>query len=232
MSCLGKDQSRVKTALKNLPNINWEPVEDKFLRDNYGLIPIKDICKILNRNQGAVIQYAKRHGIQSNRYWTEEQEEFLKNNYMEDYDVLCSKLGKTIPALQHKISRLGLRRNMKWCKSRLETEFEGILKEMNLGFDYQYQVGRGVYDYKIDNLLIEVQGNYWHCNPKFFPDGPIDDRQKVKIARDQQKLQIAIDNRYHIAYAWEDDIYNNRELVKNSIGVAVLKSRNEAGTLS
>lgn len=216
MKCLGRDKSRHKTVIQNLPNVDWTDKEIQLLRDNYGIIHISILEKLLNRNRSAIIQYAKRHNIQSVRYWTQEQEEYLKEHYIDDYDDLCNYLGKTISAIQHKTSRLGLKRNARWTKSKLETEFESILKDQEINMEYQYQVGRAAYDYyhKESNTLIEVQGNYWHCNPKFFPNGPIDERQKNKLERDKVKKEIADTLEYNLLYIWEDDIYNNPQHVK------------------
>lgn len=223
--CMGKDPHRTEIMIKNLPITYWTNQEEELLRQNYGILHIDELCRMLNRNRSAVIAHAQKRGVASKRYWTEEQTEFLRQNHMADYDYLCSSLGKSLHAIQHRMHHLGLKRNPKWTKSRLETEFESILKELGITeFKYQYQAGHGVYDYLIGDTLVEVQGNYWHCNPKFFPNGPIDDRQVGKLARDKDKREMAQASGFDLIYVWEDDVYNDREYVKQQI--AVLKSGN------
>lgn len=91
-----------------------------------------------------------------------------------------------------------------------------ILGNMNIDYINEYNVKY----YSIDNylsdydLFIEVQGDYWHCNPIKF-EKPKNKNQKDRIVRDKAKHKY-IKNKYNteILYLWEYDIIHNIELVK------------------
>ena len=40
------------------------------------------------------------------------------------------------------------------------------------------------------NIILEVQGDYWHSNPRFYGEGkkPLDERQKKDQKRDRRKF--------------------------------------------
>jgi very-short-patch-repair endonuclease len=102
--------------------------------------------------------------------------------------------------------------------SQLELDFLYILKELNIEytrFFYAKSI-RAFYDVYIEshNTLIEVDGDFYHCNPIKFPE-PKYITQKKNLIRDQEKNQWAIDNGYTILRFWEHDINNNLDQVKN-----------------
>lgn len=80
----------------------------------------------------------------------------------------------------------------------------------------KYEREKGIKYYCIDNflennLMIEVQGDYWHCNPIKFHD-KINKTQYERIPKDKRK-HTYVKNKYgvEILYLWESDIYNNLE---------------------
>lgn len=49
------------------------------------------------------------------------------------------------------------------CKSSAEIDFERILSELKLSYIYEQKIGHWKIDYDLGfNLLIEIQGSYWH----------------------------------------------------------------------
>ena len=59
------------------------------------------------------------------------------------------------------------------------------------------------------NLVIEIMGDYWHCNPNIFTS-PINETQKNRIIKDKAKRTF-LRNQCGIEtlYLWESDIYEN-----------------------
>lgn len=89
---------------------------------------------------------------------------------------------------------------------------DSILDKNNI----KYEREKGIKYYCIDNflennLMIEVQGDYWHCNPIKFHD-KINKTQYERIPKDKRK-HTYVKNKYgiEILYLWESDIYNNLE---------------------
>jgi len=98
-------------------------------------------------------------------------------------------------------------------KSKLEIKFEKMLKAFNFKFNYQFLFKSHRFDFYLPdyNILIEVDGDWWHCNPKKYK--PIHESQLATIKNDKKKNQIAKDNNYKLIRFWEDDINNNIDYV-------------------
>jgi len=96
-------------------------------------------------------------------------------------------------------------------KNKIEIKTEEWLKNNNIKCKYNYILDKLFqYDFIVnDNILIEVQGNFWHANPKIYKTGPIYEQQKERVNNDKIKLKYALDKGYKIYYIWEDDINKN-----------------------
>lgn len=102
-------------------------------------------------------------------------------------------------------------------RSGLEYKFEGILQILEIQYIHSYyieNIGK-IYDFYLPkyNILIEVDGDFWHCNPNKY-DTPICKTQELNLENDKFKNQWAQDNNYRILRFWEDDINNNIQYVK------------------
>ena len=99
--------------------------------------------------------------------------------------------------------------------SKLEEEFELILKSLSIEYYTQFYVKeiKALYDFKIKckNILIEVDGDYWHCNPNIekFKEPKLQ-WHFDNLERDKIKNQWAAANGYQLHRFWENDIVNNR----------------------
>jgi len=93
--------------------------------------------------------------------------------------------------------------------SRIEREFEEILKTLQLEYVAQYPLLTYKYDFYIgSNLLIEVDGDYWHCNESLGYMSVGKGQQRTK-KYDKIKNKVAADNGYTLLRFWESDIRNN-----------------------
>lgn len=70
-------------------------------------------------------------------------------------------------------------------------------------------------DFYIPNnqVFIEFDGDYYHCNPSKYPNGPINKMQEKKIEKDKIKNKWMSDNNKKIIHIWESDAKNNEEIV-------------------
>jgi very-short-patch-repair endonuclease len=112
------------------------------------------------------------------------------------------------------ISRL-IKNNYRNKKTKLESDFENILNSLSVLFKYQHQVSSAIFDYLIidKNILIEVDGDFHHCNPNSkhkIPKYPI---QIKTVGNDFRKNLIAKDNNYKLLRFWETDINTKPEEV-------------------
>lgn len=107
-------------------------------------------------------------------------------------------------------------------KSKLEDKFEEILInsfgfKLNVDYYRQFYVRdiKALFDFKISgkNILIEIDGDYWHCNPNTKFKEPIYEAQKNNLQKDEIKNKWCSDNNFILIRIWESDINNNLENV-------------------
>ena len=71
-------------------------------------------------------------------------------------------------------------------------------------------IQRYSYDFRLDDrkVVVEVQGTYWHADPRFYGDDRIclNERQQFKVEQDRVKKQVAEQEGYRVLYIWEHDI--------------------------
>jgi very-short-patch-repair endonuclease len=108
--------------------------------------------------------------------------------------------------------------------SKLEKTFANILDLLDITYQqffYAKEI-KAFYDFYIPehNLIIEVDGDFWHCNPSKFPN-PEYTTQKRNLQRDKIKNQWATDNGYKLLRFWEDDIKNNIKYIKQTLSEAI-----------
>lgn len=106
--------------------------------------------------------------------------------------------------------------------SKLEENFVEILKtSLNMleheHYHRQHYVReiKALYDFKISGkkILIEVDGDFWHCNPNSNFKKPIYKAQISNLKQDKIKEQWCNDNGYKLLRFWETDINTKPEEV-------------------
>jgi very-short-patch-repair endonuclease len=104
--------------------------------------------------------------------------------------------------------------------SKLEEKFKLILDILDIKYKHTFYVKpiKAFYDFYLPdyNMLIEVDGDFWHCHPTKYPQAEYSSQQR-NIIRDQEKNQWAQDNGYKLLRFWEDDINNNIKQVKQTL---------------
>lgn len=110
-----------------------------------------------------------------------------------------------------------------YFRSYLQESIENKLKEYfpnieNEFYIYDEKCKRGFsYDIKLGNKIIEVQGDYWHANPKLYEENSIIKLKSGKClakeiwAKDKLKKSVATKNKYKVYYIWELDYNSNPE---------------------
>ena len=101
----------------------------------------------------------------------------------------------------------------------MESTFEKILTDLGLveneDYIYQYQVSSAIFDFYLHNknVLIEVDGNFHHCNPDSIHKIPKYPIQLKTVGNDIRKNRIAEEKGFKLLRFWESDINNNPEEV-------------------
>jgi very-short-patch-repair endonuclease len=109
-------------------------------------------------------------------------------------------------------------KNGKVKRSNLEYKFEGILDILGYQYQHSYYIPdiKKIYDFYLPdyNTFIEIDGDFWHCNPDTKFAIPECKSQELNLINDQFKNEWAINNGYKIIRIWENDINNNIQQVK------------------
>lgn len=86
--------------------------------------------------------------------------------------------------------------------------------DLKIKYQRQKRIKGKLFDFFIydKNLLIETDGDFYHCNPEIFQK-PLYETQINNIENDKIKNQIAKDAGYKLLRFWEYDIKNDKEFV-------------------
>lgn len=94
-----------------------------------------------------------------------------------------------------------------------------ILDELKIKYNEECTLERWSVDFHLYeyNLYIEVDGDYFHSNPKIYPEGPKTKTQKINWYRDIKKNEFYKNNNINVLRFWECDIINQSEEIKKII---------------
>jgi very-short-patch-repair endonuclease len=151
-----------------------------------------------------------------------------KKKIKEKATIRWSKEGEREKQSQRVISRL-INNNYRNPKTKLEKLFQSFMEELgfveDIDFKYQYQISTSIYDfYFIENhILIEVDGDFHHCNPNTKHKIPIYDIQLKTIGNDYKKNMLAEEKGLKLLRFWETDIKTNKDevvkILKQELGL-------------
>jgi G:T-mismatch repair DNA endonuclease (very short patch repair protein) len=134
-----------------------------------------------------------------------------QNVYYKDIAKVLGFGSKQVYAIALKLNlRLNRRDPNAWqcVTSKPEKLVCEWLNNSGYQLDMQFPLGNFFFDARIQNtnVLIEVNGDYWHCNPKVYVNGPINEMQKAHIRRDFAKKAYASKMGYYLITLWELDL--------------------------
>ena len=110
--------------------------------------------------------------------------------------------------------------------SKGETDFiNEFIEPLGLEYEKQYYL-KEIHQYSdiyipSKNLIIEYDGDFWHCNPNKYPEGPKYVYQTKHIEKDKIKNEYCSNNGINILRIWESDAKNNKNHVRDKIKKAI-----------
>lgn len=123
---------------------------------------------------------------------------------------------KTKEFLRKNTIRLHKEGIFKQTKTAPHIHFLAILKNLNL--KYEEEKGEEYWSFDIYlpkyKVYIEIDGDYWHSNPLFYPDGPKTKAQKLNWTRDIAKNRYCLKHKLKLIRFWENEILNTPEKIK------------------
>lgn len=214
----GLQASSGSNAFHKHSNKTWSNKEISFLLENYMKLSLRELSAALNRSINSITY--KMVGLGISKYkkrkdWSIHEDNYLKDNYKSGLMIQMQKeLNRTFKAIHTRANVLGLKRD---TSTYIEREVEEILKTMNVPFQSQVRIDGFIADFLVcENKIIEVHGDYWHCNPVVY-DKPKDSIQERKIKQDKMKRGCFKELGYSILYIWEYDLNNNYDQVVHKI---------------
>ena len=103
--------------------------------------------------------------------------------------------------------------------SKKEREIVSFLRSLNIEVISSFRVDSKVCDIYIPslNLIIEYNGDYWHCNPDKY-ESEYFNQKKNKYAKDiweydNNKLELIRNYGYNLEVVWENDLKTNNNII-------------------
>jgi very-short-patch-repair endonuclease len=108
-------------------------------------------------------------------------------------------------------------KKMYWNPTGPEIKLGEILDELKIYYFSQKIIKDKIFDYYIPkaNLIIEVDGDYWHGYGKEYSE--LNEIQKRSNRSDKDKDILAKGLGYEMLRFWEHDIFNNPDFIKSEI---------------
>jgi G:T-mismatch repair DNA endonuclease (very short patch repair protein) len=107
--------------------------------------------------------------------------------------------------------------------SSYEIKIKSILEGLGYNLETQFPINTLRYDFLLKdyNVIIEFNGDYWHCNPEKYESNYFN-KKKNKLAHelwenDKIKKELAIENGYKFFTIWEKDFKKNNQEEINKI---------------
>lgn len=152
----------------------------------------------------------------------------IRKNIAKELPKKKKKKLQTTHAAKVREIRKKMKGNQEFGTSKLEERFaRDFLDKLGLKYTYQYKaasIGR-YFDFRIcpdlRGPIIEVQGSYWHGDPRIYEEKDLNKTQKRDIKIDEIKRKWCARNGVKLIYVWEKDINETptrvMEMLKNEL---------------
>jgi G:T-mismatch repair DNA endonuclease (very short patch repair protein) len=178
--------------------------------------------------------YGKKHTNEIKSIIKQKVSSYYNNMSLEDKKKLSNQMSDIQKKLytkdpkkyindKKKAAQVSLNRHIRYKINKIETIVLNKIKEMGLDFEYSVILDYKQFDFgsKKYRILLEVQGDYWHGNPKIYKKTQLNNTQKRNIQRDKEKIKFADKHNMKLYHIWESDIIDNNfsvlEEIKNEI---------------
>ena len=223
----------IKKVHKKLNPSNINTCLEYYTTRGYTLEEAKEMLH--NRqSMTSLVSYKNRYGDELGEQKYKERINKFSLTYKNKDEKIKKKensfRGRTFKQLKEKYGEekaLNIIRN-KMPKSRLISNLETkvynellkdypeIKKQLPLFFDNNIYI----FDIVLNNIIIEVNGTFWHADPRFYKETDKIYRgltAKEIWEKDKNKKRIAENEGYILVYIWEKEINNNFEETINFI---------------
>jgi len=191
----------------------WTDAETAFLVKHYPAMGPDELAEHLNKTREQVQYKACRLGVTltkatAHRLIHSHAAEYMTHHNPMRKDSVRAKVShfwQEHPRLHRSISLRGTQAAQCKIPSGLEKQLWAILDDLGLQYETQFIIKpKFVVDVRIDHLIIQADGDYWHGHPERFPNPNQRQRQQQKRDRAQDAYLEACG--YTVARIWESDM--------------------------
>lgn len=106
-----------------------------------------------------------------------------------------------------------------YIRSKAEDELIKILKENGIEVNPNHKIETKTFDLFIPtfNLLIEYNGDYWHCNPEKYSATFVNKKKNMTAQElwnyDAKKICLGKEHGYYCEVIWESDYKKNKNII-------------------
>lgn len=217
-----------KSEEMNITNYTKEDVD--YLKSNISKLSYSEMAKTLNRTPERIRSKCFQLGIipkENRTKLKKEQVFFIIENCNKYTDTeLANMFQVSDQAISEVRKQYGIKKVGNEIKgpTYIEQVVMKILEELNIRYIYNKELGLYRPDFLIKDkkIIVEAQGDYFHCNPYVYKDGPKDEIQIKHVIRDYYKKCYYLSRGYELIEIWELEINQDVEKVKEKIKSAVL----------
>jgi|SaaInlStandDraft_4_1057021.scaffolds.fasta_scaffold34844_2 very-short-patch-repair endonuclease len=162
--------------------------------------------RIAEKNRVYQASLTKEEKVVRSKLFSNSQKKLFRKD-PEKYKALRSKAGK-VAATKHE----------KYKINKLEKIVKDELIKRGLNdFEYSVILDYKQYDFgcKSKRILLEVQGDYWHGNPKIYKE--FNDMQMKNKNKDKTKIEFAEKHNFKLFHIWEKDVKEGNLRVLDSL---------------
>ena len=204
-----KNSAQRKDVKDKLSDINWDINKEKIIhmyREGYC---ISDICRKLDLPRTSVSRRMKEWGIEVENYKTKFNK-IIAEKYGESHkhiSEIAKDKGFSTSHFYALIQQHGIEKASDCVpnQSFIETIMEDWLISQKIEYSKQFRIENRIADFKLNNILVETDGTYWHS-----------DAYKSNTYH-AEKRQLYIDHGYTPLFFREDEINEKFPIVQSII---------------
>lgn len=108
-------------------------------------------------------------------------------------------------------------------RSKIEKEIIKEIRKRGYKASHSYKINRKIYDIYLPqlNMLIEFNGDYWHCNPKKYDKNYFNKKRSLYAKdiwkRDAEKELLAKKEGFNFLVIWEADYKKKKSIIIRKI---------------
>lgn len=210
------------------PNTHTQETRD-FIKNHYESMTLEELSNHLNIPPNAISQIAYKMGLKRSAAFLQATQYKQVSQYMRENNPMKRPevVAKTLewraanPDKVESINKallLGKQKTQKYNPSKTELKMRKILDMLGVTYEPSAVIkDKFIVDIRIGQFILEVDGEYWHGHPRFYP---LTERQIKQQKRDRARDKYLTTCGYTVIRIWERDIHTEHiKKLMISIGI-------------